>query len=233
MYVLGIDLETTGLSFEEDEIIEIGAVVWDTDSNKPAAMLNHLVIQQHKLPLSDTIVNITGITDTDLTEFGVDERVALNEFLKLAEKCQYIVAHNGNYFDKPFLEKALSRHSLKLNLPWIDTMFDVPFKSGTKTLTYLAAEHNFLNPFAHRALFDVLTMLKVCSDYDWQEIVKRSQSPQVRVIAKVSKEDRQQAKDKGFRWDPNNYVWFKEMKECDLDTSQFEFEVQLKKESDA
>lgn len=227
MYVLGIDLETTGLSFEEDEIIEIGAVVWDTDANKPVAMLNHLVLQPHKLPLSDTIVKITGITDADLTNFGVDEKEALVGFLKLAKKCQHIVAHNGNYFDKSFLEKTLSRHSLSLNLPWIDTMFDVPFKSGTKKLTYLAAEHNFLNPFAHRALFDVLTMLKVCSDYDWHEIVKRAQSPQIKVIAKVTKEDRQLAKDKGFRWDPNNYVWFKEMKECDLNVEQFDFEVSV------
>ncbi|GAA0298389.1 hypothetical protein GCM10009128_16510 [Psychrosphaera haliotis] len=229
MYVLGIDLETTGLSFEEDEIIEIGAVVWDIDSNKPAAMLNHLVVQPDKLPLSKTIVNITGITDTDLTEFGLEEKYALMEFLKLAEKCQYIVAHNGNHFDKPFIEKALSRYSMNINLPWIDTMFDVPFKSRTKKLTYLAAEHNFLNPFAHRALFDVLTMLKVCSDYDWQEIIERAQSPQVKVIAKVSKEDRQLAKDQGFRWDSKNYVWFKEMKECDLNKSSWEFSFDVER----
>lgn len=227
MYVLEIDLETTGLSFEEDDIIEIGAVVWNTDTNTPAAMLNHLVLQPHKLPLSEAIVNITGITDADLTQFGIDEKTALCEFLTLAEKCQYVVAHNGNYFDKPFVDKALSRHSLSLNLPWIDTMFDVPFNCGTKQLTYLAAEHGFLNPFAHRALFDVLTMLKVCSNYDWQEIVSRARSPQIKVIAKVSKEDRQLAKDKGFRWDPKNYVWFKEMKECDLNLELFGFEVSV------
>lgn len=229
MYVLGLDLETTGLSFEEDEIIEIGAVVWDTDLNKPAAMLNHLVVQPHKYPLSQNIVNITGISDKDLNEFGIDEKDALVEFLKLAEKCQYIVAHNGNYFDRPFLEKALKRHGLKVKLPWIDTMFDVPFKCRTKQLTYLAAEHNFLNPFAHRAQFDVLTMLKVCSNYDWQEIIKRAHSPQIKVIAKVTKEDRQLAKDKGFRWDPKNYAWFKEMKECDLDQQAFDFQVDVER----
>lgn len=228
MYVLGIDLETTGLSLENDEIIEIGAVVWNTELNKPAAMLNHLVVQPLKLPLEKNIVNITGISDADLTEFGLEEKDALVEFVKLAEKCQYIVAHNGNSFDRPFLEKALKRHDLKIKLPWIDTMFDVPFKGGTKKLTYLAAEHDFLNPFAHRAQFDVLTMLKVCSNYDWQEIIKRAHSPQIKVIAKVSKEERHLAKDKGFRWDPKNYVWFKEMKECDLEQQAFDFQVDVK-----
>lgn len=227
MYVLGLDLETTGLSFENDEIIEIGAVVWNIETNKPAAMLNHLVVQPHKLPLDKNIANITGISDSDLIDFGLAEKDALEEFINLAEKCHYIVAHNGNCFDRPFLEKSLLRHSLEINLPWIDTMFDVPFNCGTKKLSYLAAEHDFLNPFAHRALFDVLTMLKVCSKYDWQEILKRAQSPQIKVVAKVSKEERHLAKGKGFRWDPKDYVWFKEMKECDLEEQDFCFQVDV------
>ncbi|MDU0111773.1 3'-5' exonuclease [Psychrosphaera aquimarina] len=227
MYVLGLDLETTGLSFEQDEIIEIGAVVWDTHSNKPVAMLNHLVQQPTKLPLADIIVQITGITDKDLTEFGIQEKQAISEFAALANKCEFIVAHNGNQFDKKFICKALNKYSFQLNIPWIDSMVDVPFNSSTKQLVHLAAEHKFLNPFSHRALFDVLTMLKVCSEYDWNEVAKRSQSPEVTVIAKVSKDDRQLAKDKGFRWDPNSYKWFKTYKECDLKGQTFDFEIEV------
>jgi DNA polymerase-3 subunit epsilon len=224
MLVLGIDLETTGLSTKEDEIIELGAVVWETKTNKPVAMLNHLIKQPNKGQLSSTIIDITGITDEDLDNFGIDEQVAINEFIQLARKCQYIIAHNGNHFDKPFIDKAVTRHGLELDMPWIDSMLDVPFTCATKKLTYLAAEHNFLNPFSHRALFDVLTMLNVCSNYDWQDIVKRSESPTITVVANVTKENRNLAKSKGFRWDAPNVRWIKYMKQCDLDNSNFEFE---------
>nr|PMH85893.1 hypothetical protein BCU57_12715 [Shewanella sp. 10N.286.48.B5] len=227
MLVLGVDVETTGLSTTEDEIIELGAVVWDTDTNKPVAMINHLVKQPQKGKLSKTIINITGITDTDIESFGINEEVVINEFNDLSKKCQYIVAHNGNQFDKCFIDKAAARYGIKINTPWLDTMLDVPYNCSTKKLTYLAAEHDFLNPFSHRALFDVLTMLTICSKYDWKNIAKRSSSPVVTVIAKVSKENRHLAKSKNFRWDPVNVRWIKNIKQCDLDVSNFDFEYDI------
>ncbi len=227
MLILGLALETTGLSHETDEIIELGAVAWDTEQNKPVAMINHLIQQPKKMPLEDIIVKITGITENDLNNFGISEQKAIQDYVELANKCDYVIAHNGNQFDKQFIEKALTRHGEKQQHIWLDSMTDVPYQTATRKLTYLAAEHKFLNPYSHRALFDVLTMLKVCSHYDWNEIITRAASPTVQVVAKVSKEDRLLAKKVGFRWDAKNYQWVKVMKEMDLVKTDFNFEIEV------
>ncbi|MFK8139296.1 MAG: exonuclease domain-containing protein [Bdellovibrionales bacterium] len=226
MLLLGLDLETTGLSWEFDRIIEIGAVVWDTDESRPVAIQSELVnIGEQSLP--KIISDLTGIFDKDLAKFGISEKQALLSTINLAEHCDYVVAHNGNSFDKKFLDKALESHGLELSLPWIDTMHDVPYSDGIKTrkLSYLATEHAFLNPYSHRACFDVLTMFKVLENYDINEVVELSKSPTVKVQAVVSYDDRNKAKEAGFRWDSSNRAWVKEMKEVHLQTMKLPFET--------
>ena len=50
-------------------------------------------------------------------------------------------------------------------------------KIKTRSLPYLAADHGFLNPFPHRALFDVMTMIQIAGMYDINEILKYADSP--------------------------------------------------------
>ena len=224
MYVLGIDLETTGLSPERDQMIELGAVVWDTRLNKPVSMMNRLI---HIGPrqLDEEIIALTGIEQKHLREFGVSELNALQEMIEMARHCKYFVAHNGPQFDKIFIERAMARYDLQLDMPWIDTLHDVPYRDDVKTrkLSYLATEHKFLNPFSHRALFDVLTMMEVVSRYDWNEVIELSKSPTVRVQAIVSYDERNKAKEAGFRWDAPNKVWIKDMKQVQLESTNFPF----------
>lgn len=225
MLLLGLDLETTGLNPNSDQIIEVGAVVWDTDRNAPVDILNDLIdIGELQVPVE--ITQITGIATQDLLNFGKEEEEVLGKLLELMDKCDYVVAHNGNNFDKKFLEEAFAKYGMNNDKEWIDTLYDVPYSDDIKTrkLTYLAAEHRFLNPYAHRAIFDVMAMFKVLENYNIDEVIQLSKSPTIKVQAKVSYDDREKAKQAGFRWDAPNRAWVKEMKEVHLQQSSFPFE---------
>ena len=118
-------------------------------------------------------------------------------------------------FDKPILDNEFKRIGTQPpTQTWIDTRVDVPYPDNIKTrkLTYLAAEHGFANPFQHRALFDVLTMLKIMGLYNMEDILFFAKQETVRVIAHVSFQQKQLAKDRGYHWDGEAKIWFLDMK---------------------
>lgn len=209
MRILGLDLETTGFDTANDRITEVGAVLWETDTKKPLVLINDYLYDASYAPLSDEVVRVTGITDEVLKEFGTAPGPGLERLDKFCAyaKVEYIVAHNGENFDKPLLMSELVRNGLEApvlrSLPWIDTRNDIPFgqEPDSRKLKHLAGDHGFLNPFAHRALFDVLTMLKVLSQYDIEKVIEYSKIPFITVRAVVSYDDRQLAKDRRFSWE--------------------------------
>lgn len=231
MKILGIDLETTDLDIENCEITELGAVLWDTEAKMPLEIINHLCYTERKI--SDEAREINGIDDKILISHGkpIDEEV-IHDFVDLAEKSQAIVAHNATLFDRPILERIYERvmeQPLGSYL-WIDTRTDIPFpkKIRSRNLTTLAAEHGFLNPFPHRAVTDVLTMLKIMSHYPIGEIIERAKSPTIKIKAVVSYDDRQRAKDYGFYWDPDKKIWHKALKLCDYENEvkMYDFKIE-------
>lgn len=229
MKILGIDFETTGLEPEKCRVIEVGAVLWDTDSSKPLAVFSELVLPEDLTELDPVITKITGIQTDDLEKYGAEPKKVFQKLNFYLGHCDYVVAHNSS-FDKSFYESEIVKTGLDLvNKTWIDTMFDVPYPEevSTRKLNHLAADHGFVNPWSHRALFDVMTMLQVLSKYNFEDVVERSKSPVVTVISHVSFDEKDKAKQMGFRWDPKNKKWFKEYKHCDLMTMEFPFEYSL------
>lgn len=227
MKLLGLDFETTGLDVRTDRIIEIGAVLWDTDLGVPLRIMSMLVHDGQAPAISAEIEGITGITQAMLVEHGRRPVEAACELYHLMHAAEAVVAHNGTTFDRPMFEAFCRRMENETctpgiggerfgwpALPWIDTCVDVPYpeRMTTRKLVHLAAEHDFLNPFAHRAVFDVLTMLTVLRRYDVGEVMVSARQPSVTVIALVSFADNQLAKDRGYRWDAPTKTWRKVMK---------------------
>ncbi len=225
MRLLGIDFETTGLDTGKDRIIEVGAVLWDTDLQKPLVTTNWFMYTIGYPPISEEAGKINGISQSILDEFAqtpITIITALSHLCNL-HKVDYLVAHNAENFDKPMLMAELMRCSERFTVlettPWIDTRTDIPYavEPSSRRLNHLAADLGFVNPFQHRALFDVLTMLRVLSNYDIKAVLEYQKIPFITMQALVSYADRELAKAQRFSWQqigdkkyPN--MWVKRIK---------------------
>lgn len=227
---MGIDIETTGLDFEKDQLLEVAWVVKDVLDPR------HLFLQAayvspeigEEVVISDEVFDIHKITERHIVN-GIDQETVTAGLYSTVVyyKPDFIVAHNGFAFDKPFLEKKLGSEWQK-EVPWFDTKLDVKYpKTCYQTnLLYLAAYHGFLNPFPHSALFDVLTMLQVL---DTRLAVENSFSmfepaltPFVKVQALVGYDKRQLAKERGYQWDGDQKIWAKTVREFNLEKERAE-----------
>lgn len=230
MYLFGIDVETTGLDPYKNRVIEIGAVLWDTELSLPVMLYSELVREEENLIIPEEITELTGITQGMLASFGLEPQQGL--FAKLnwmMEQADYYVAHNAA-FDRGFMNAFYSRWGLAMpEKPWICTVNDVayPKRFRSRALVALAGEHGFANPFAHRAVTDVLTMFRVLSHYDINEVVKASVAVKLEVTALVSFDDRQKAKDLGFKWNNEHKKWKKIMRQDQFDPKEFPFAVEF------
>jgi DNA polymerase III subunit epsilon len=232
MRLLGLDFETTGLDPEEDLVIEVGAVVWDTDLGQPLLIDNFFV--NHGIEIGEEITKLNGVHQNFIDEFGLDSREALIRIQKLESKCDAIVAHNGTNFDKLFYKywyNTVFEEDLNIQreILWIDSREDIEYPEGTyaSKLIYLAAEHGFLNPFAHRACFDVLTMMAILSKYPIEDIIYSAKQPMVLVQSMTEYHERDLAKKARFYWDADRKMWLRLMKEHRIAKSNFPFKTRI------
>jgi DNA polymerase-3 subunit epsilon len=214
MRVLGLDFETTGLDTKNDRITEVGAVLWDTDTRAPLLTLSDFVYDvamEEKFTPETTamMARVSGITPEMLREFGRTPAHALEALDQLITHHQitHVVAHNGDGYDRPLLISELDRLGLSCPalraIPWVDTKHDLPWETppDSNRLKHLALDAGFINPFPHRAVFDVLTMLKVLGAFEFGAVLRFREVPWLVVRAVVSYDERQLAKDARYSWE--------------------------------
>lgn len=240
MRALGLDFETTGFDTANDRVTEVGIILWDVELKRSllieSTFLNDDGIRAKCTPETNAMMErVSGVTPAMLEEFGKNpkEVFELVDQLCIKHKVNYIVAHNGENYDKPLLMAELSRHDATApflrSLPWIDTRTDLPHtvEPDSRKLKHLALDAGFINPMPHRAVFDVATMLRILSTFDFSSVVTYSKIPFVTVQAIVAYEDRQKAKDKRYSWEKigeKTYPkkWVKQVKEDQLAKEQAE-----------
>ena len=228
--VIGIDFETTGLLPEEDRIIEVGAALVEWETGNPLMLMSSFV--RPELPIPEEITKITGITDEQVDVYGISEKAAFSELHDLMSYADYAMAFNGSRFDQLFYLAACRRLEVEPSgVFWLDASCDVKYPEAIKTrnLRHLASEHSFLNPFAHRAVFDVLTMFRVAREYNLDEIITRAHEPIVYLQACVSFAENQKAKDRSYRWHPPSKVWWKGLKQSDAEIEVVECGFQTRR----
>ena len=153
------DVETTGLSAVYDSIIELAAV----------KMYKGNVIDTFEAfinpgkPLSQTIIQLTGITDQMLADAPSEDKI-IPSFQTFCGDA-ILVAHNAS-FDMGFLNKSYERNGMEdANNPVIDTLELSRFlhpQLRSHRLNTLAKKYNVNLEQHHRAVFDAETTGLLC-----------------------------------------------------------------------
>jgi len=213
-YGLIVDLETTGLNPESDQIIEIGLLEFMVPQAGDAPVITSMysAVEDPGVEITAEITKITGIT----TEMVVGRQIDWALVRSYFERAAVIIAHNA-HFDRGFLVRRpeLQPHSAH----WACSVRHVRWEAHgfkSKALNYLAADHGFVNPFAHRALFDCATTFRVVAPR-LQELIARSYEKEVQISAVGAPfEAKDRLKDRGYRWDNAQRYWHRTVSESEL-----------------
>lgn len=221
MLIAGFDTETTGLDVVNDHIIQVGLVIWDTEAKgKKAKVKYDALIKGPEIPnLDEKVISIHGISNEDLEKYGQPANIVLSKCNVYMSICDAVLAHNGALFDKPLFQNCNKRHKLDvIKKLWIDSSCDIEYPAHitARRLVHLAAEHGFVNPFPHDATSDVLTMLKIADQYDWDKILEFAKAPTLTVRADATYQQKDLAKKQGYRWDGESRSWVKSIKDFQL-----------------
>ncbi len=152
--IVCFDIETTGLSFRDDVLTEIGAVVLKNGEVEE----RYSTFVNPGRPLARNIVELTGITDEMVADAPSQEE-ALNDFLDWVGD-RPLAAHNAD-FDMSFLAEGCRRMGRPFHNTSIDTLIlaqNLLPELGKFKLD-IVAEHLNLPAFNHhRATDDAATV---------------------------------------------------------------------------
>lgn len=223
MIVVGLDLETTGLHKVKDRPIEVCTTLWTTNYSRGLGSVTFLV-QSDGVKICQESIEKTGLTQEMVDQFGVDPTYAYDMAMYFVNRAEAIVAFNGRRFDGPMMQAWAKRIGKQFpDKPIIDLFNgDMPENSKSATpgmrpqelITMCAKEGIHYN--AHEAGADVGAMLQLMAKRPFEFILERVKSPTVVVRSMQGRHENDKAKKHKFRWNPDNKIWWKAVKEIDL-----------------
>lgn len=208
MIIAAIDVETTGIH-ETAEIIEIGVVLYDSDSKSKiseASVLFRPDVWDEKAEKSRETHHITkGI----LIKYGKD--IKDYDIMNLmGVRPEYIISHNAE-----FEKKMLSKHWPFLNeILWICTMRDLDHSLFTKykswALQHLATDYKVNIIEEHRALDDARTCGALFMKHNIDDVIRFINGEKYTGLIKTQNEPEEiitELKRAGCRWSPAEQRW--------------------------
>ena len=211
MSVLFVDVETTGLSYDNDKIIQLACrpVLIDKNSGSITRVLNRrLFYNDPGVEISDEIISLTGVTNEQVQGHKID----WGWVAKIIDKVDFVVAHNVR-FDKHFIKRHMIESDIAMpDTIWACSMSQVDWRKSCtagKSLETLCAWHGFYYQ-AHDAAVDIdaLMYLLQVSKRGTELFTKASKS-QYRVFAVNSPRGKNdELKARKYRWDPDVSLWW-------------------------
>lgn len=218
--VLIVDVETTGLDREKDQVIELGCILWSVKHRSLVEVYSRV------LPCEDNPAQaVNGIPAALLREVAFSP--VWDGLLDLAAEADAVCAHQAD-FDSAFVGTALSRLgddallrepiSAALSDPWICTREDMTWpKTGAgESLIATALAHGVAVTSAHRAIHDCLLLGRLFEAVPdigerLEAAYEHAKLPKVRLVSLAPFEEKDIVKDHGFKWDPQRREWWRVM----------------------
>lgn len=204
-----LDVETTGLSYESDAIIELALVpfTFTRRSGRVLAVAPAVsFLDDPGRPIPPEVVALTGITDEMVAGQRIDER-------RVDEVCgpaELIVSHNAA-FDRAFVHRRFEVLRKKL---WACSFRDVPWQAfGRRSLALesLMATHCGAFFDAHRAADDCRATLHLLAtplpsgEQPFEYLLASARTTTVRIRAvNTPYETKDMLRARGYRWDPGD-----------------------------
>ena len=220
-----LDLETTGLNADTDEIIEIGMVpfTYGPDGQIFSVGKPYSKLREPTVPISPDVTRINNITNEIVKGKTIDPA----DPYAFVKDAGIIIAHNAA-FDRVFLEKFSPNFAAK---PWACSMSQIPWKEegfdGTR-LAYIAGKFGFFYD-AHRAGEDCLAGIEVLSrplpvsgELALAKLLSAARQPTMRIWAVGAPFDLKDIlKARGYRWNGGSgggkKAWNREVPQTDYE----------------
>ncbi|MGB7275923.1 MAG: 3'-5' exonuclease [Geitlerinemataceae cyanobacterium] len=222
--LLIIDTETTGLNPEDDRVIELGAILYNVDYQTVLHQISMLCPAPE-----NPAEKINRIPSSVLPTIEPNlQRWMLLTFEQMVKHASYAVAHNAE-FDRQWFDDRHLPKLMKEDRPmqWLCTMDDFTWPRQNRpgeSLVTLALAHGIGVSSAHRALTDCQLIAALFDRMDkdqLSELIAAAARPKYLFKADVSYDDRQLAKDAGFKWNPDRKMWTRKMVEEDTQLLPF------------
>jgi len=199
-----IDVETTGLSTSQDEVIELALVKFTylPDDRIAAVTDVYSSFNEPTIAIPEEITELTGIPDAMVAGHRIDFE-AVTDFVSDAA---LTIAHNSN-FDRKFAERYWPVFERK---PWACSATEVEWRKygfdGSR-LGYLLAGVGLFHQ-AHRAIDDCRALLEILSSdipklnrSAFAILLERARRKTVRIWAEQAPFDlKDTLKRRGYRW---------------------------------
>lgn len=216
MLIAFFDFETEGTDVSQHRVTEVGALLYTT-TFKRVVMAEQVLVEVER-PIVPKVTELTKINKPMCDKFGLVSAHALARLQNYFDMAEAVAGNNIVEFDLPLYRNwCLQEKEEPIEKLAIDVKTDLP---GTeyKKLQYMAADAGFLNPFPHAALPDAWTSLRLFEGHNLEKVLERARSPRVCLKAHVSFDTNYLAKERKYGWSPERKVWYKIVKELDVET---------------
>jgi len=202
--LLVIDTETTGLDPNNAKCVEVAASLFAVKDREVLQSVSFL------MPVDSNPAQHINRIDPAITQYDQPWRTALALFIEMLSVADAAVAHNAA-FDRRWFGRG---HLPNVHLPWICTMeINWPTPMPGRGLKDLALSHGLtITPDHHRAMHDVHLLTAVLSRRDdLEELIEDALRPRTLYQALVPFARKDEAKERGFRWEAERKRWVRRL----------------------